>query len=141
MFDLPLVTASAVPGGRILEDVASGPGLQREYAARAAEVVATRDVLARAPHDPAARDAVTTVAAAVAHLVVSIRCLVDPRLVVLGGGLGSRVEIATAVRREVERSAGRSVDLQVSRLGPRAATVGALGLAHFVASRVPGGSA
>ena len=69
------------------------------------------------------------VAAAVAHLVVSIRCLLDPRLVVLGGGLGSRAEIADAVRHEVGLLAHRPVEVRISRLGPRAATVGALGLA------------
>ncbi len=130
VFDLPLVTASAVPEARILEDVASGPGFQREYEARAGVLAATREVLARTPDDPAARQAVTTVAAAVAHLVVSIRCLLDPRLVVLGGGLGSRAEIADAVRHEVGLLAHRPVEVRISRLGPRAATVGALGLAH-----------
>ncbi len=129
VFDLPLVTASAVPEARILEDVASGPGFQREYEARAGVLAATREVLARTPDDPAARQAVTTVAAAVAHLVVSIRCLLDPRLVVLGGGLGSRAEIADAVRHEVGLLAHRPVEVRISRLGPRAATVGALGLA------------
>ncbi|GEN80695.1 ROK family protein [Actinotalea fermentans] len=154
VFDLPLVTGSAVPGARTLEDVASGPGLQREYAARAGAadggagaggggaggadagagrsgaLAATRDVLARAQDDPAAEEAVTAVAAAVAHLVVSIRCLLDPRIIVLGGGLGSRTEIVDAVRRQLGAGAHRPVDVRVSRLGPRAATVGALGLAH-----------
>ena len=130
VFDLPLVTASAVPEARILEDVASGPGFQREYEARTGVLAATREILARTPDDPDARAAVTTVAAAVAHLVVSIRCLLEPRLVVLGGGLGSQPEIAAAVRRQVDGMARRPVDLRISRLGPRAATVGALGLAH-----------
>lgn len=130
VFDLPLVTPSAAPGAHILEDVASGPGLEREYAARSGDAVATHEILARLREDPAAGAAVEAVAAGIAHLVASIRCLLDPALVVLGGGLGSRTELADEVRRRLDGLALRPVDVRVSRLGPRAATVGALGLAH-----------
>lgn len=132
VFDLPLVTASAVPGARILEDVASGPGLEREYAARSGVRAVTRTVLDRLPEDRAAAEAVEAVAAAVAHLVASIRCLLDPAVVVLGGGLGSRDELADEVCRQLDRLTPRPVQVDASRLGARAATVGALGLAHAV---------
>jgi predicted NBD/HSP70 family sugar kinase len=136
VFDLPLVTGSAVPDARQLEDLASGPGLEREYAARSGAVATTREVLDRLGEDPAAAQAVAAVAAAVAQLVVSIRCLLDPGVVVLGGGLGTRPEIVAAVRRELDDVAPRPVRIRASVLGPRAATVGALGRAR---ARAAGG--
>lgn len=129
VFDLPLVTDSAVPGADIIEDVASGPGLEREYAARSGMLAGSRDVLARVGTDQAAYDAVTAVAAAVAHLVAAIRCVLDPAVVVLGGGLGSQPVIVDAVRREIEGVVRRPVQVRVSALGPRAGTLGALGRA------------
>ncbi|MEA2292254.1 MAG: hypothetical protein QOF17_1277, partial [Solirubrobacteraceae bacterium] len=64
-------------------------------------------------------------AEALALAVVAIQAMLDPSLIVLGGGIGSRADVLGAVRGDLNRLTTRPIALVSSRLGNRAGVVGA----------------
>lgn len=126
IFDLPVPDGE---GFAPLEEVASGPGLSRSYEALAGTPATTYDILAALGTDPHARAALERFAGAIAHAVAAAGTLLDPDEVILGGGLGSLPSVIGAVRACLGHLPTRPVRLSPSRLGPRAAAVGALALA------------
>jgi predicted NBD/HSP70 family sugar kinase len=119
---LPLETETADPedvrrrGG--LEAAASAAGIV--YAARRVGLSAhsARDVFAAAgAGDERAQRVVADEAVLVARAVCSIVAVVDPQLVVLGGGIGKAEGLVDAVRAALGRIAPVPVDLRVSALG------------------------
>ena len=75
----------------------------------------------------------TTVVAATAHLLgmaaSAVVAVVDPQVLVLGGSLGGRPELATRVAAVLGSLAPRPVEVRTSILGSRAGVVGALSVA------------
>ena len=64
--------------------------------------------------------------AQVARGVLAAAALLDPEVVVLGGGIGSNPYLLGPIRSEVQRISPFPVAVEVSRLGPRAGVVGAI---------------
>ncbi len=116
-----------------LEAAAGGVGVARRYASlkggEAAEVSA-RDVYTRAAAgDLDARSVIDHQAKTVALAVVSTLSVLDPALVVFGGGIGSRQDFVERVRAYVAQLTLRSLPIAVSPLGARAGLIGAIELA------------
>jgi predicted NBD/HSP70 family sugar kinase len=66
----------------------------------------------------------------IALAVVAVGAVLDPEAVVLGGGIGSRVEMLGPVRRWLTRLGTYAPDVKTSLLGHRAALVGAIAAAR-----------
>jgi predicted NBD/HSP70 family sugar kinase len=69
-------------------------------------------------------------ARAIALAVVSAQSMLDPALVVFGGGIGSRADVIARVRAYVGRLTRRQLAIEGSRLGERAGLIGAAELAR-----------
>jgi predicted NBD/HSP70 family sugar kinase len=119
---LPLETADADPddvrrrGG--LEAAASAGGVV--YAARriGLDVTSARDVFAAAADgDERAGRVVAAEAVVVARAVCAVVAVIDPALVVLGGGIGKADGLIDAVRRALAELAPVPTELRVSALG------------------------
>jgi predicted NBD/HSP70 family sugar kinase len=128
---LPLETAVADPvdvrrrGG--LEAAASAAGIV--HAARVAGMAApsAREVFEAAQSgDRVAAGVVAAEAVLVARAVCSIVAVVDPELIVLGGGIGKAAGFVDAVRSELEALSPLPVDLRVSALGVESVVDGCL---------------
>lgn len=125
-----------------LEELVGGVGVARRYAELSGAppaTVSTLDVYGRrAAGDPRARTVLDDQARAMALAVVSALSMLDPALVVLGGGIGSREDFVADVREHVGRLTPRSATIEASRLGERAGLVGAAELARaHVDGRAP----
>jgi glucokinase len=102
-----------------LEAVASGAGLAARWGSATA-----RDVFEAAGRgDPRARALLDDQARALTTGIRAVRALLDPELVVLGGGIGSRPDV-------VDRVAALGVPVEASLHGEDAGLVGALRLAQ-----------
>ncbi|MEN5072363.1 ROK family protein [Isoptericola cucumis] len=87
------------------------------------------DLFARAGHgEEAARDAVRNHAVDLGRLVSSVVAMLDPGLVVMGGGVGQNPELLPEIRRTVKRLAWPT-EVEVSSLGQDATLLGAVGIA------------
>jgi glucokinase len=119
---LPLGTAAvAGPDGLgPLEAVAGGAGLAARWGGTAREVF-----LAAERGDSGAAALLEDQAAALAVGIRAVHALLDPGLIVLGGGIGSRPDVVARVRR-VLAGQGRAPAVEPSLLGEDAGLVGAL---------------
>jgi predicted NBD/HSP70 family sugar kinase len=118
-----------------LEDVVGGAGLARRYAARTGDTAATAvDVFDRAEAgEPDAGAVLEDQARSLALGIASVTSTLDPAVVVLGGGIGSRPDVLRRVRDRLAAVTARQVPIVPSTLGPRAGLLGAIELArtHF----------
>jgi predicted NBD/HSP70 family sugar kinase len=128
---LPLESANADPddvrrrGG--LEAAASAAGIVHAAGQLGLRARTAREVFAAAENgDERARQVVADEAVLVARAVCSIVAVVDPELVVLGGGIGKAAGLVDAVRTQLERLAPVPVDLRVSALGVESVVDGCL---------------
>ena len=128
---LPLETASADPedvrrrGG--LEAAASAAGVVHAARRLGLEVATARDVFAAAEAgDERAGQVVAEEALVVARAVCSIVAVVDPEVVVLGGGIGKAAGLVEAVAAQLATLAPVPVDLRVSALGAESVVDGCL---------------
>jgi len=121
-----------------LEEVAGGVGVARRYAALAGgepAAVSALEVYSRAAAgDAHARAVLDDQARAAALAVVSALSVLDPALVVFGGGIGSREDFVSRVRSYVAHLTLRQVRSEVSGLGERAGLIGAVELARAQAN-------
>jgi glucokinase len=109
-----------------LEEAASGSGIEARYAGRTGVDRPAEAIFARARDGDAAAQAVLhDQAVALALGITAVHALLDPSLIVLGGGLGSRPDLLAAVAPVVARLTSRPVGLAPSRRGGRAGVVGA----------------
>jgi predicted NBD/HSP70 family sugar kinase len=117
-----------------LEEVAGGRAVARRYAelvGHQSAIVSTREIFSRrASGDPHAEQVLGDQARATALAVVSAVSTLDPALVVLGGGIGSRDDFIAEVRGYVARLTLREPVLEASPLGERAGLIGAAELAR-----------
>jgi predicted NBD/HSP70 family sugar kinase len=73
-----------------------------------------------------AAEIVAQEAVLIARAICSVVAVVDPALVVLGGGIGKAEGLVDRVRAEVERLCPVPIDLRVSALGDNAVVDGCL---------------
>jgi glucokinase len=110
------ITLGAPP----VERIASGPALARRAGVERGEAVLT---------DPALAPLVDEAAAALGQVLAVLCNMLDPELVVIGGGLGSdrsfRERVGTATRPLIEYPATRALEIVGARLGVDAGLVGA----------------
>jgi glucokinase len=120
---LPLAgSAVAGPDGLgPLEAVAGGAGLAARWGGPAVEVFA-----AAARGEEAALALLADQARALAAAVRAVGALLDPALVVLGGGIGSRADVLDRVRAALSAHGRPAPLLETSVLGEDAGLVGAL---------------
>jgi predicted NBD/HSP70 family sugar kinase len=112
--------------GRTLEEVAGGAGVAARWARRTGtDGVTAEDVYAAAEAgDRPAREVIDEQVVSVALAVAAAQAVLDPELVIIGGGIGSRAGFVGLVREEVRRL-GAAVRVERSALGERAGLVGA----------------
>jgi len=111
-----------------LEAVASSAAVVRSARTHGLEgpLSARRVFAAAAKGDERARAVVAREAALVAKALASIIAVVDPELIVLGGGIGGAAGFATEVARSLEQVAPFVPELRVSALGEDAVVQGCL---------------
>lgn len=115
-----------------LEERVAGDVLVRRYVDLGGEgrPVTARDVFDRAgAGDASATAALDEEARWLAHALVAIDAVVNPGLFVLGGGIGSRIELIAPMRSWLERLDRPALRVQVSALGSSAPVLGAVRLA------------
>jgi glucokinase len=128
----PFSRASQAHGS--LEEVTGGTAVARRYAElvgdQAPAASAQEIFVRRATGDSRAEQVLGVQACATALAVVSAVSMLDPALVVLGGGIGARDDFIREVREHVARLTLRQPVLESSRLGERAGLIGAVELAR-----------
>jgi len=126
-----------------LEIAVSGSGVRRmliEELARHRSPALTadstaRDVFAAAGNGDAAAVAVVSRQSEIlAHALLALASMIDPELIVLGGGIGSNPHLLEPVRCALDRVAPWPVRIETSALGPRAGVIGAL---HHALASLP----
>ena len=117
----------------VLEQYASGPAIARRYGARAGRERVTGEDVVRAASagDPVAVEIVTTAGTALGVVVGFLVNLLDPELIIVGGGLGSCgngrywQSFVDSTRAHIWADASRDVPIVTAALGPDAGMVGA----------------
>jgi len=105
-------------------------GILRAHRALGGAVETVRELFdLLAADEDAAGEALDETARTVALAVTAVASILDPQLVVLGGSIGVRPELADRVRAAMSPVFARPVDIRASALGARAGLVGALSLA------------
>jgi predicted NBD/HSP70 family sugar kinase len=126
--------AESLRTGAYERQVASA-GIRARYATLAGgSEIEVPEVFARsAAGDLAAERVVDETARLLARGVAAIATIANPRLVVLGGSIGSRPELIARVRALLPACMPEPVAIAPSRLGPQAALIGAaaIGLGHL----------
>ena len=79
--------------------------------------------------DAAANATIEETARVIALAIAAVSAMLDPEIVILGGGIGVRQELVEAVRRILPRCTPSPPRVEASILGSRAGLVGALGVA------------
>jgi len=109
------------------EEAVAGGTVEARYLAATGTSLTTRAVFdLAATGDSAAVAVVTEHARLLALAIVAVCSVLDPGMVVLGGGVGSRPELLGPTRSFVAALRTEPVDLRTSALGDRAAVVGAV---------------
>ncbi|MBQ0906931.1 ROK family protein [Micromonospora sp. U21] len=138
---LPLGTDPFDPANQVhgaLEEAVAGAALAARYRALSGEQATVPDVFDRAAAgDHGARAAIDEEARFIALAVVAVTAVLDPEAVVLGGGIGSRVELVEPVRRWVAALSADVPAIKTSQLGDRAGLLGAVAVARQEAGAHP----
>ena len=140
-----LRTDPAVLSHGELEFMASGFGLAerfRRYAGHSKPCHSAREVLAEAERgDPVAERVVAEAVEALALAIHNLACVLDPHVMVLGGGVSRSDGFVRRVTHEVQRLAPPPVVLVRGKLGTRAGVLGAVELAlDWVRAQMQAGS-
>ena len=87
-----------------IETFLSGPGLARDYAAQGGETFTSEEVVRRAAaHDAAAQESLARYEARLARALATVINVIDPDVIVLGGGLSNIAQLYANVPRLWER--------------------------------------
>lgn len=112
-----------------LEEAVSASGVLARMRDRLAPQATVRDLfLAAEQGDHLARDLVREEARLVALGILATAAIVDPELVVLGGGIGSSPLLLPGVREDLRELVPYPLRVETSALGERASLLGALSL-------------
>jgi glucokinase len=115
-----------------LEEVVSGRGIEMRFRHRtgqqrtAPEIFARAGELAGGPES----DLIDEMSYEAARAIVAVCAVIDPEVVVLGGGIGSRADFHTRILRWLAALGHAHVDLRLSSFSARATLEGALELAR-----------
>ena len=118
-----------------LESASTGPAIMQRLEQRlrggaptslTAEATVAEVFRAAERGDRLARELVDEEARTVALAVVTIAAVLDPQMIVLGGGVGSNPGLLEPVRRDVSAMFPRPLDIRTSALGDAAAFHGAI---------------
>jgi glucokinase len=113
-----------------LEEAVAGEMVAARFRAATGTAISTRAVFDLAAQGvPAAVTVVEEHGRYLALAISAVTAVLDPALVVLGGGVGSRTELLEPVRAGLADLGKAPVEVRTSALGSRAAVVGALNLA------------
>lgn len=113
-----------------LEEKLAGHTLADRYQLSTGHTVTTRDVFDRvATGDEHAIAAVDDEAKYLALALVAVNAVLNPEIVVLGGGIGSRTELLQPLTSWLTKLGSPVLDIRLSELGHRAPVVGAARLA------------
>lgn len=114
-----------------LEEVVAGDAIVRRFQSASGRSSATAiEVFERAAaDDPDAQAALDDEARWLAHAIVAVDAVVDPGPFILGGGIGSRVELLAPVLNWLGRLGRPDIEVRISRLGSHAPIAGAVRLA------------
>ncbi|MDR3515870.1 MAG: ROK family protein [Azospirillaceae bacterium] len=119
-------------GGGYFEDMVGSEGIRSRYGSD----VTVREIFARAEGGEAkACTVIEQTAKDTALGVAGIAMLLDPALIVLGGGIGSRAKFAAMVEQKARHLAPTVCPIVPSTLGSRAGLIGAVMLALTDARR------
>ncbi|HEV7898590.1 MAG TPA: ROK family protein [Planosporangium sp.] len=125
----PFDPANQVRGA--LEEAVAGATIAQRYEEATGERVSVPVVFERAgAGDEHALAAIEDEARLIALAVAAVGAVLDPEAVVLGGGIGSRVEMLDPVRRWLTRLGTHAPAVKTSQLGHRAALIGAIAAAR-----------
>jgi fructokinase len=127
---------------RIVEAFLSGPGLTRDYVAAGGRPAAAHEIAARAQDgEPLANACLERYEDRLARAVASVINLLDPDVIVVGGGLSNLERLYTAVPRRWDRFVFS--DRVATRFVPAAHgdSSGVRGAAWLCARNLAGGSA
>jgi predicted NBD/HSP70 family sugar kinase len=109
-----------------VEEMVGGAAITARYRARARREVTGEDVFAASQGDDAwARLVVADQVRTLALVVASVRCILDPEVVVIGGGIGRRADVLDALRRQLGLLGEDPQRIRPCGLGERASLVGA----------------
>lgn len=115
-----------------LESVVAGQVLVEDYRARGgAREGSLRDLSRAGVADPVLDATLNVLAERLALAVLSVGAVLDPALVVFGGGIGSRPEIVARVGEALARLGAPVPELRISLLGNRAGAIGAVRAARL----------
>jgi glucokinase len=110
-----------------LEIIAAGAGLAARWSAHTGEAASGRDVFTAAEAaDATAVALLDEQASALAMAVRAVQALLDPELIVFGGGMGTRHDVFARVQAARAAHGTTPPAIELSALGERAGLIGAL---------------
>ena len=116
-----------------IETVISGPALERYYAVFSGRKASLAEIAASSGRDPAARHTIDRLVASFGRALATVINILDPDLVIVGGGVGNIRQLYTAEARQAIAAHvfNRSFDIPLlpPRLGDSAGVFGAALLA------------
>jgi len=134
--DDPTVAPTPPHDRAMIKDTLSGQGIVEEAAARGMDAhLSGREVFDRARDgDERALEVVDVIARRIAYVICSLTAVVDPALVVLGGGVGLNPDLLLdPVSRHVRAMSPFAPSIEVSEAGKDAVLLGAVSLASELA--------
>jgi predicted NBD/HSP70 family sugar kinase len=111
-----------------LETAAASAGIAARYVGLGGAPGATvREIFDALEHDEAARATIDEVGRVIATAIQAVHSLLDPEIVVMGGGIGARPELMLRIEAHLKRCMREPVRIEISALGNRATLLGAIG--------------
>lgn len=124
----PLDPANHVRGP--LEEATAGDAVSGRFLHGAGSALAPEDIFARAAAgDELAADAVDEEARWLAAGIVAVNAVLNPELVILGGGIGTRPDLLTRITSWLARLGQPELPIRISEIGPLAPVIGAATIA------------
>lgn len=123
------------PCGRrgCLETIASARAVERDYAQITGLTLTAEEIVGRLPRDRDARNVVDSAVGHLATAVANLAALVDPDVIIMGGGFSRCGDVVLQPIREALQSVSADVDVTLAELGNAAGCIGA-GLAAWQAA-------
>lgn len=129
----PFAEAAANPGGAFEASVGTD-GIRRAYAHRTGRHIGVREIFDRSEGgDAVAAEVIELTTRSIALGVATVIALLDPGIVVVGGGIGARPGLADKIGALTARLVPTACAVVPSALGDRAGVVGAVSLASHEA--------
>jgi predicted NBD/HSP70 family sugar kinase len=125
-----------------LERATATDAIRNMYHKRTGNQLDVKSIFDRLETDENARAVLDNVAKEIARACAALIAVLDPELVVFGGSIGRREELFERVKTQLPRLTDNELTMEISKLGGRAALVGAasLGLSHIHATLLADGA-